>query len=180
MSIGSNIKDLRKKRKLSQIELANKLNIEREVLVNWEHNLEIPNETQIMQIASILGVAYSDIVSSDQHIRSVQKAETEKMENLFTPYLQSGESLHWTGKPQSRLNFVTLPVTLFGLFFLGFALFWTIAAMQTALEMAFFGIPFIVVGFFLVFGKKTWMKRISGHVYYGVTNKRILILTRGQ
>ena len=57
----------------------------------------------------------------------------------------------------------------FGLFFLGFALFWTVSASMAGGFFGLFGLPFIAVGLYLVFGRNLVGKR----TYYVITNKRV-------
>ena len=57
----------------------------------------------------------------------------------------------------------------FGLFFLAFSLFWTAGASMTGGLFGLFGLPFIAVGLFLVFGKNI----IGKKTYYVITNRKI-------
>lgn len=179
MSIGSNIKKYRKNREISQMELANKLGIDQETIVNWENNLETPTENQVSQIASALSVSYFDLVENEKHSNIIQNVEAENIEYLFRGYLNAGEVIQWSGKPKRNPKFLQLPLTAFGLIFLSFSVFWTIMASKMAGLMALFGIPFIIVGTFLVFGKKLRSKTVNPQIYYAVTDERILILNHG-
>ncbi|MGD9886881.1 MAG: helix-turn-helix domain-containing protein [Bacilli bacterium] len=179
MSIGSNIKEYRKNREISQMELANKLGVEQETIVNWENNLETPTENQVSQIASALGVSYFDLVENEKHSNIIQNVEVENIENLFRGYLNAGEVIQWSGKPKRNPKLHHLPLTAFGLVFLSFSIFWTIMASKMTSLMALFGIPFIIVGVYLVFGKKLQSRTINTQIYYAVTDERILILRHG-
>jgi hypothetical protein len=99
-------------------------------------------------------------------------------------YLVAGERLLWAGRPRRGFSFSLsdLGVLVFGLVFLGFACFWTYGSYAMAGDIWFsaFGIPFILVGLYLVFG---WpMARMVGRngSLYGVTDQRILRLRAGR
>lgn len=60
-SIGQNIKALREKASLTQEELALKLNISLNVLVDWEVDYGGPNGDQMMLLVDIFNVSYNEI-----------------------------------------------------------------------------------------------------------------------
>lgn len=75
----------------------------------------------------------------------------------------------WRGRSKGmdpRQKMMMIP---FGLFFLGFAIFWTVSAGMAGGFFGLFGLPFIAVGIYIVFGKNLVGKR----TYYVITNKRI-------
>ena len=96
------------------------------------------------------------------------------------PYLLPAETILWTGKPNPyRLlacsDLVVIPFTLF---FAGFALLWLKGSTGTGAPdfFALVGIPFVLVGQYLVWGRfiyKSWDRR---RTVYAVTNQRVLIL----
>ena len=57
MNIGEQIKRYRKKKNLTQNELAQKLDLSQETIFNWENNLETPTEDDINKIIKVLGVS---------------------------------------------------------------------------------------------------------------------------
>ncbi|MBQ6972846.1 MAG: helix-turn-helix domain-containing protein [Synergistaceae bacterium] len=65
MSISANIRQLRKKAGLTQIELAEKLEVSIATLRRWEAGETAPNGTRIVEMADILGVAPDEIVAGD-------------------------------------------------------------------------------------------------------------------
>lgn len=75
----------------------------------------------------------------------------------------------WRGRSKGmdpRQKMMMIP---FGIFFLGFAIFWTVSASMAGGFFGLFGLPFIAVGAYLVFGRNIVGKK----TYYVVTNHKI-------
>lgn len=62
MNIGKRIKELRKENKLTQKELADKLNVSTITIQNYENNRRMPNLEMINKIAKALNVRSSELV----------------------------------------------------------------------------------------------------------------------
>lgn len=102
-------------------------------------------------------------------------------ESVLAPQLSSGEALLWSGMP--RQGFFLRPSDVFhipfGTMFFGFSIFWEYTAFAGGAPFFFllWGIPFIVVGFYL-FAGRFWLdicQRAS--TFYGLTEQRALIVT---
>lgn len=91
----------------------------------------------------------------------------------FSQYLMNGEDILWQGESQKGGGWITNGIGLFqkmfGVFWLGFSLLWTFIATMGGGIMGLFGIPFIAVGIYILFGK-------SRKKYYAITNRRVLII----
>lgn len=97
---------------------------------------------------------------------------------LFRPYLQDGEELFWTGKPYTSVPFrPNIGVLIFSIFWLGFAVFWTVMASAAGGAFGLFGLPFIGVGCFLLYSQVIGQKQQMKKTYYAVTDRRAIILT---
>ncbi len=110
---------------------------------------------------------------------------------VFQPHLSTDETLLWSGQPRQGIFLRGSDALLipFSLIWGGFALVWegtvlfqfffgSKSASPPGL-MAFifplFGLPFVFVGLYLIFGRffvDSWMRR---RTWYGVTNQRVLI-----
>ena len=105
---------------------------------------------------------------------------TEKMAfNRWEDYLDPGETLLWQGAPATGLRFTVTGAVLsfFGIFFLGFSLFWVsmAAAMGGGFLFPLFGLPFVGVGLWLVFGHWFFDAYTRKKTRYALTSKRALI-----
>lgn len=101
--------------------------------------------------------------------------------------LLPGERMLWQGQPASGVlfsgrDFFLIP---FSLFWCGFAIFWewgatraTNTASDSAIGIVFslFGLPFILIGLYFVFGRFVADAWIRGRTSYAVTSQRVLIL----
>jgi hypothetical protein len=108
------------------------------------------------------------------------------------PELMSNESIHWAGVPNPRVIFHSDDWTAipFSLAWTGFFVFWEAQALgylQDATRhegantfMVLWGIPFLVMGNYMIWGRflsDAWLKR---RTYYAVTNRRVLVLQEGR
>jgi hypothetical protein len=118
---------------------------------------------------------------------SIDPRAAEKLQ----PELLSGESIHWAGMPNPTIVFhsddwYSIP---FSLLWGGFAIFWEAGVSgygqfasksnQPSLFMILWGIPFVVAGQYMIWGRfivDAWLKR---RTYYAVSNRRVLILQEG-
>lgn len=108
----------------------------------------------------------------------------------FQPELLPGESAHWTGQPSPTVIFHKEDVFMipFSLIWGGFAIVWELGVLGYGLFgsgtsksgpssfMALWGIPFVVIGQYMIWGRflhAAWRKK---RIFYAVTNRRVLIL----
>ena len=94
------------------------------------------------------------------------------------PFLHYDETVLWTGRPGNIPASQTNPILpIFAIFWMGFALFWTITATAIGGAFGLFGVFFLIIGgisfYTAFFGKRNLLK----NAVYAVTDKRALILT---
>ncbi len=109
------------------------------------------------------------------------------------PELSSGETIYWAGMPNPSVIFHSADwaAVPFSLLWGGFAIFWETSVLgywgfaskspshPVSYFMALWGVPFVVIGQYMIWGRffvDSWLKR---RTYYAVTNRRILILQEG-
>jgi hypothetical protein len=100
--------------------------------------------------------------------------------NPFAYELLPGEEILWMDRPDPRRIFSSEDILLipFSLLWGGFAVFWNsmVWSMGAPFFFRLFGLPFLVIGLYLIVGRyiyRMWRKR---HTYYAVTDQRVLIL----
>jgi hypothetical protein len=106
------------------------------------------------------------------------------------PELASGETILWVGQPSRSIIFHKEDRFLvpFSLLWGGFAIFWEAGALGFLghgtrgstpwLPGALFGIPFIVIGQYFIWGRfldASWKKRVT---HYAVTSGRIIVVVQ--
>lgn len=87
----------------------------------------------------------------------------------------------WVGHPDPKALFTGADVYLvpFSLMWCGFAIFWEVtAAAEGPLFFAAWGIPFVLVGLYIVFGRFIYKRRVNARTVYGLTNTRAIISRR--
>jgi hypothetical protein len=109
------------------------------------------------------------------------------------PELLSGESIYWAGMPNPQVIFHSddWGMIPFSLLWGGFTIFWEADALglwnsapRSSAEAvstfaSLWGIPFVMIGQYMIWGRfvvDAWLKR---RTYYAVTNRRVLILQEG-
>lgn len=97
--------------------------------------------------------------------------------------MDSGESLIWSGAPRQGLllrpsDGFMIP---FSLLWGGFAIFWEVSVLNTSgpnsLFMSFWGIPFVLVGLYIIIGRFFIDARIRAQTFYGLTDRRAIIVS---
>lgn len=108
--------------------------------------------------------------------------------NPFQPYLLPGELVLWSGQPKQGLALSGRDALLipFSLMWGGFAIFWNAMVWLAPFDTGsggsavwFFklwGLPFLIVGLYLIAGRFFHDARIRKKLFYAVTDQRILVL----
>ena len=106
----------------------------------------------------------------------------------FQPYLLSGERTLWFGQPKQGLALSGKDALLipFSLMWGGFAIFWNamvwLAPFDGSAEgspdwfFKLWGLPFLVIGLYLIFGRFFHDAYLRKKLFYAVTDQRILTL----
>jgi hypothetical protein len=112
----------------------------------------------------------------------------------FDSILDSGETLLWSGQPKQglRLRASDAYMIPFSLMWGGFAIFWETMALaiprgtkagdephDAGLIAWFFplwGIPFVAMGLYIIFGRFFYDAAVRKKTFYAITNQRLIIL----
>ena len=98
---------------------------------------------------------------------------------VFARYGISAFDLRWTGHPAggirvSPLDIITIP---FSLLWGGFAIFWEALAIRSHFwPLILWGIPFVALGLFMIFGRFFWDAYVRSKTTYAITNDSALIV----
>jgi hypothetical protein len=97
----------------------------------------------------------------------------------FRDRLLTGEKVLWTGQPQQGIVFTASDILLipFSVLWGGFAIFWEAAALHGNPPLLFpaFGVPFVLVGLYLIIGRFIHDAWARSKTAYAVTSQRIFI-----
>jgi len=95
--------------------------------------------------------------------------------------MESSERLLWTGHPRQGLRLQGSDAFLipFSIMWGGFAIFWELSALNMGAPAFFavWGVPFVTVGLYMMVGRFVVDARTRSVTYYGLTDKRVIILT---
>lgn len=97
-SIGERIYEIRKKRNLSQGELADKLDVSRQTVSKWENNICLPEVEKLLQLSEVLGV------TTDYILKGVTEKETAKEKETVYVYIKEPTDEAGEKKRTSRRN----------------------------------------------------------------------------
>ncbi len=91
------------------------------------------------------------------------------------------EKILWTGTPSQGLIFRASDVFMvpFSLLWCGFAIFWEASVITGGAPFFFmlWGIPFVLVGLYIVFGRFILDAKQRQKTFYGLTDNRIIIIS---
>lgn len=90
MKLGDNILKLRKDCKLSQEQLAEKVNVTRQTISNWELGETSPNPEQLKLLSKALNVSIDELLNNDiKHVLEEKVTNTEKLAGLIIKILKA-------------------------------------------------------------------------------------------
>jgi hypothetical protein len=112
----------------------------------------------------------------------------QEAEMVISAELDSSESLLWAGRPRQGMLLRSSDVFMipFSLLWGGFAIFWEIMALIGTLNkesgpagiiFPLFGVPFVLVGLYMIFGRFIVDAKQRKKTHYGVTDQRVIIVS---
>lgn len=109
---------------------------------------------------------------------------TAAQQESWATYLDEDETLLWEGAPGRgiRVRPANIVMSLFGVFFFGFAVFWTYMAGSMGGSddplggaFALFGLPFVAVGAYLLIGQYFWDAYERSRTRYALSSHRAFV-----
>jgi uncharacterized membrane protein len=99
-------------------------------------------------------------------------------------HLSSGEHLEWVGRPDPTKHFTPADVFLipFSILWGGFSIFWEASAIGGGGGpfFALWGIPFVAIGLYFIFGRFIYKANRKRRTIYAVTSRRVMAIVRGR
>ena len=87
---GNKLLNLRKKEKMSQELLAEKINVSRQTISNWELGITIPNLLEASKIAKIFNITIEELMINDSELQnnneSIKNENLELFKNKLRPF----------------------------------------------------------------------------------------------
>lgn len=103
-------------------------------------------------------------------------------QRVFAEYGELGKDLTWTGRPAQglRLRRPDLLLIPFSLMWGGFAIFWesSVLALGGPWFFKLWGIPFVLVGLYLIAGRFIWDAYVRSKTWYAIASDSALICRR--
>jgi hypothetical protein len=104
------------------------------------------------------------------------------------PELLPGETVLWAGSPSPKIIFHAQDAMMipFSLLWGGFAIFWEATGLIGGNShgspgfFALWGLPFVLIGQYLIWGRFVYTAWLKKRTFYAVTNQRVLALQRGR
>lgn len=187
-----NLRDQRLRAEMSQETLARILRVSPSVIAAWEDGTAEPDREQLVRISQALGIRIEDLTGEGTDNGSadtmpppphcttadpgyVPRAASSEGASPLNGMLEPGETVLWEGKPVYRRPRSSGYVIFFGIFWLSFAIVWTVVVGSMAGAFALFGFPFITVGIWILFGTGYSARHAFAGTYYMITERRILL-----
>lgn len=106
MNFGKQIKDVRLSNNLTQEQMANKLNVSRQAVSNWENNKNLPDLEMIITISNIFSLSLDNLILGG----------SEDMNNMTEKLIKDGSELR-----KIKLNLIMISIAT-GLLIVGILL----------------------------------------------------------
>lgn len=108
MSLATNLVTLRKRKGLTQLDLAEKLNVSRQAISRWEVGAAVPSTDNLRILSELYNVSVDDILNGE-----VASASKNLDESDMPPEDQTSRGIHKKGKIVSFCVLILLILTVF-------------------------------------------------------------------
>ena len=166
--IGKFISSLRKKKKLTQSELAEKLGVSVKSVSNWENGRNMPDLSLFKPLCNELGITVNDLISGE--IVDDKKYKEVAEDNIIKTIDYSNKNI------RNSKKVISLSFIVFGVLLTNMAL--TIIPSESSWGSIYsvIGCLISIIGFFRLINKCSWVKRILYSIVYFVIYVSMLII----
>ena len=96
LKIGKFIAECRKQKKLTQMQLAERLNITDKAISKWERGLAMPDTSIMLELCDILGVSVNELLSGEKITMEKSEQKNEQLLLEITKELQQKNKIIWS------------------------------------------------------------------------------------
>ena len=89
MNLGTNLFNARKKRGLSQEEVAERLGVSRQTISKWETDETLPDICQSKKLANLYGLSLDELIAFDMEVKEIQEIIDRTSDRV-------SEKINWT------------------------------------------------------------------------------------
>ncbi len=89
MNLGTNLFNARKKRGLSQEEVAERLGVSRQTISKWETDETLPDICQSKKLANLYGLSLDELIAFDMEVKEIQEIIDRTSDSV-------SEKINWT------------------------------------------------------------------------------------
>jgi len=140
VSLGNNIYNLRQERGMSQLELAEALNVSRQSISKWETDASVPELDKIMKLAELFEVTLDELVRGEKPQEGSKEPEPKQVVQEAPKVAENG----FTGRK----------IVALVLFCMAFVVFVLCVAVGGGVYGVIYALPFVVCGLICLFKKQ--------------------------
>lgn len=158
MTLGEKISKLRTTNKMSQGDLAEKLNVSRQSISKWETNASVPELDKLIQLCDLFGISLDELVRSD----NLEAGDDREEDFPSSPPLQTQIVIQHSLTTQKIVGFILLALGLL-----------------CCLMALFAGSGLLIIGGYIIFCSILCLiiKRYAGLIIGWITMIQAIVLT---
>ena len=118
LKIGKFIADCRKQKNLTQMQLAEKLNITDKAISKWERGIAMPDSSIMLELCDILGISVNELLSGEKIDEDSNNQKNERILLEMTQELEKKNKIIWSS--MWAIMLVSITALIAGVFIAAF------------------------------------------------------------